>query len=187
MKRMNSLLEKPFSASEFGATERGSADMGANELSAALWRERELLDLLVFKLEEEQLLLAAGKARWLQFATREVEQVMDRLRTASLARTVEVSNLASEWGTDENATLRELVEHAPEGAWGELFAAHLTAMSELTTQIAELRDLNEKYLRNAIRSSQETLAGPRDDAGLYNASGTAGGTATGARLFDQSV
>jgi len=187
MKRMNGLLENPSAASGFEAMERGDSDMGANELSAALWRERELLDLLVFKLEEEQLLLAAGKARWLQFATREVEQVMERLRTASLARTVEVSNLAKEWGTDENATLRELVEHAPEGAWGELFEAHLTAMSELTAQITELRDLNEKYLRNAIRSSQETLASPRDGTGLYNASGTSGGPATGARLFDESV
>jgi hypothetical protein len=182
MKRMNSVLEKPFATQE-----RDGIDVGANELSAALWRERELLDLLVFKLEEEQLLLAAGKTRWLQFATREVEQVMDRLRAASLARTVEVSSVAKEWGTDENATLRELVEHAPEGAWAELFAAHLTAMSELTSQIADLRDLNEKYLRSAIRSSQETLAGPRDDTGLYNASGTSGSAATGARLFDQSV
>jgi len=187
MKRMNSLLENPSAASEFEAMERGETDMGANELSAALWRERELLDLLVFKLEEEQLLLAAGKARWLQFATREVEQVMERLRTASLARTVAVSSVAKEWGTDENATLRELVEHAPEGAWGELFGARLTAMSELTAQITELRDLNEKYLRNAIRSSQETMAGPREETGLYNASGTAGGPATGSRLFDESV
>ena len=182
MKRVNSLLEKPFET-----TERSSDEMGANELSAALWRERELLDLLVFKLEEEQLLLAAGKARWLQFATREVEQVMDRLRTAGLARSVEVSAVAKEWGTDDDASLRELVEHAPEGAWAELFTAHLNAMSELTSQIAELRDLNEKYLRSAIRSSQETLAGPRDDAGLYNASGSSGSTTTGARLFDQSL
>jgi hypothetical protein len=181
MKRVNSLLEKPFATSE-----RSSGDVGANELSAALWRERELLDLLVFKLEEEQLLLAAGKARWLQFATREVEQVMDRLRTASLARTMEVSVVAKEWGTDDDASLRELVEHAPEGAWAELFTAHLNAMSELTAQIAELRDLNVKYLRNAIRSSQETLAGPRDHAGVYNASGSSGSTVTGARLFDQS-
>lgn len=182
MTRMNSLLEKPFATPE-----GGGPHMSANELSAALWRERELLDLMVFKLEEEQLLLAAGKTRWLQFATREVEQVMDRLRTASLARTVEVSAVAKEWGTDENATLRELVEHAPEGAWAELFTAHLTAMSELTSQIAELRDLNEKYLRSAIRSSQETLAGSQDGAGLYNASGASGSAATGARLFDQSV
>src|SRR3546814_21162114 len=60
-------------------------------------------------------------------------------------------------------------------------------MSELTAQITELRDLNKKYLRSAIRSSQATLAGPRDNAGLYNATGTSGGTATGARLFDQRV
>lgn len=179
---MNSVLERPFATSE-----KGAADMSANELSAALWRERELLDLLVFKLEEEQLLLAAGKARWLQYATREVEQVMDRLRTASLARTVEVSGVAAEWGVDENATLRQLVEHAPEGPWAELFAAHLTAMSELTAQITELRDLNEKYLRTAIRSSQETLAEPRTDAGVYNSSGTSGASSADARLFDQSV
>ena len=38
--------------------------MGAHELSAMLWHERELLELLVFKLEEEQLLLTAvGQVR----------------------------------------------------------------------------------------------------------------------------
>ena len=105
--------------------------MGAHELSALLWRERELLELLVFKLEEEQLLLmTAGKARWLQFATREVEQVMERVREAGLARTVEVSKLAAEWGADENATLRELSDHAPADTWAEIFGAHLGAMSE---------------------------------------------------------
>jgi transposase len=182
MKRMNSLLEERSVSSE-----KGEADMSANELSAALWRERELLDLLVFKLEEEQLLLAAGKARWLQFATREVEQVMDKLRTASLARTLEVGSVAREWGADENATLRELVAHAPEGPWAELFSAHLAALTELTTQIAELRDLNEQYLRTAIRSSQETLAGPNFGAGIYNSRGTSGTGSTGSHLFDQSV
>ena len=45
--------------------------MSANDLSNLLWRERELLELLVFKLEEEQLLLTAGKSRWLPQATRE--------------------------------------------------------------------------------------------------------------------
>ena len=34
--------------------------MAIHELSALLWRERELLDVLTFKLEEEQLLLTAG-------------------------------------------------------------------------------------------------------------------------------
>lgn len=161
--------------------------MGANELSASLWRERELLDLLVFKLEEEQLLLAAGKSRWLQYATREVEQVMDRLRTAGLSRSVEVSAVAREWGADENSTLREMVEHAPEGPWAELFSAHLQAMAELTSQIRELRDLNELLLRSAIRSSQETLSQSGADVATYNANGASGGPATGAQIFDTSM
>ena len=37
--------------------------MAIHELSALLWRERELLDVLTFKLEEEQLLLTSGKSR----------------------------------------------------------------------------------------------------------------------------
>jgi len=37
--------------------------MGADNLSSLLWHERNLLDLLTFKLETEQLLLTAGKSK----------------------------------------------------------------------------------------------------------------------------
>lgn len=149
--------------------------MAAHELSALLWRERELLELLQFKLEEEQLLLTAGKTRWLQHATREVEQVMTRLRTASLARTVEVSEVARKWGrigTDE-PTLRELIPLAPEGPWGEILSAHLAAMTSLTGVIKSLRDANEQFLRAASRATQETLAGIVPESGTYDAAGVA--------------
>ena len=161
--------------------------MGANELSALLWRERELLELLIFKLEEEQLLLRNGKSRWLQHATREVEQVMNLVREAGLGRSVEVSAAAKDWGTNEEATLSELVAHAPAGAWAEIFAAHLKAMIDLTTQIKELRDANEQFLRAAARSAQETLAELHDDANTYGANGATDSPTTGARLFDQNL
>lgn len=163
--------------------------MGANELSALLWRERELLDLLVFKLEEEQLLLQGGKARWLQHATREVEQVLALVREAGLGRAVEVAALGLVWGTDEDATLRELVAKAPSGPWADIFAAHLKAMNELTVQIMELRDTNERFLRAAARSTQETLANlsAESDTSTYDASGTAGSAATGSRLIDRTL
>ena len=166
---------------------RGEWRIGAQKLSALLWEERELLDLLVFKLEEEQLLLTSGKSRWLQHATREVEQVLDRLRAAGLARTVAVSALARDWGTPEEPTLRELVAAAPAGPWTEIFHAHLQAMTELTLKIRELRDLNEQFLRTAARSAQETLAGMDHASGTYSASGTSTATSFGARLVDQSL
>src|SRR5690606_38386094 len=133
-------------------------NMGAQEVSTVLWRERELLELLVFKLEEEQLLLTAGKSKWLQHATREVEQVMDRLRRSGLERAVEVAALAQEWGIREHASLRELAEAPSAGPWREVFEAHLKAMTQLTEEIGALRDANTTFLRAAMRSTQETLA-----------------------------
>lgn len=162
------------------------ASVGANEVSATLWRERELLELLLFKLEEEQLLLTTGKTRWLQHATREVEQVLERLRGLGLTRTVEVSDLAEEWGAGADATLRDLISNAPAGPWSEIFANHLAAMSELTAQIGQLRDINEQFLRSALRSTQETLAGVGGDSGTYGATGQTL-DAGAARLIDEKL
>ncbi|MCC9206009.1 flagellar protein FlgN [Arthrobacter sp. zg-Y769] len=161
--------------------------MGTQKLSALLWEERELLELLVFKLEEEQLLLTSGKTKWLTHATREVEQVLERLRGADLGRAVAVAGLAVEWGTSEDATLRELVAAAPPGPWTEIFNAHLQAMTELTVKIRELRDINEQFLRTAARSAQETLAGLSPDANTYTASGASANPMSAARLVDQSI
>lgn len=161
--------------------------MAASELSAQLWKERELLELLLFKLEEEQLLLISGKSRWISHATREVEQVMERMRAVGLARTVEVAVVAEEWGIGPDATLRELAAAAPSGIWSDIFTSHLTAMTELTGQIAEVRDTNERLLREAARSTQESLSGltgSGPDAGVYGAAGENRPGDTGARLFD---
>jgi len=161
--------------------------MGTHELSASLWRERELLELLVFKLTEEQLLLTSGKARWLQYATQEVEQVMNKLRTAGLARSIEVSSLAEDWGVDENSTLRELTIHSTDDTWRDILTAHLVAMTELTREIQELRDLNVQYLRVAIRSTQEALAQDGSASGTYDAKGVTENSLATARMFDLNL
>jgi len=160
--------------------------MGANELSALLWRERELLELLLFKLEEEQLLLTAGRSRWIQHATREVEQVMERLRAAGLARAVEVSSVGTQWGTPEDSSLRDLVANAPAGPWSDIFTSHLRAMTEITADIRRVRDSNEQFLRQAVRSTQETVASARPDTGTYDSNG-AGLVSAEARMFDASL
>lgn len=161
--------------------------MGVNELSAVLWRERELLEMLLFKLEEEQLLLTAGKSRWVGHASREIEQVMNRLRDAALGRSVEVTELAAEWGSPEDATLREIIAVAPAGPWHDIFEAHLVAMTELTNQIREVRDVNEQFLRTAVRGVQETLAGAEAVASTYDASGATEHAHMSSMLFDEKL
>lgn len=160
--------------------------MGATDLSAALWRERELLELLVFKLEEEQLLLAAGRTRWVGHASREVDDVLERLSLAGLERGVESAAVAAEWGLPAEAPLRQVVAASPEGPWAEILSAHLAAMIELTTRIRSLRDENERYLRAVARATQETLAGPIGTPTLYDDRGAVPAGA-GARLFDTAL
>jgi urease accessory protein UreF len=160
--------------------------MAIHELSALLWRERELLDLLTFKLEEEQLLLTAGKSRWLPHGTREVEQVLDRLSKAGLARAVEVAAVAQQWGLSPDSSLGELAAAAPENAWTEVLASHLTAMQRQTAAIQELRDSNEQFLRAAVRSTQETAADLKPAAGTYDSHGQTRETSA-SRLFDQKL
>ena len=84
--------------------------MGLNEVSNVLWRERQLLDILVFKLEEEQLVLAAGRTRWLAHATREVESVLEEIKRLELERAVIVDAVAAEFGLEQPVALSTLVE-----------------------------------------------------------------------------
>jgi hypothetical protein len=160
--------------------------MGPEELTTLLWRERELLDLLVFKLEEEHLVLTSGKTRWLDHATREVEHVMERIRATSLERTAVASAVAASWGLAENAGLLELAEAAPAGPWQEILGEHHQALTTQVEQIRGLRDTNLQFLRAGLRSAQDTAAGLVPEAGTYDHRGHTSQDA-GSRFLDKSV
>src|SRR5215472_7887183 len=84
--------------------------MALSDVSNILWRERQLLELLVFKLEEEQLVLAAGRSRWLAYATREVENVLAEIKRVELERAVQVAAAGRDLGLSSAPTLRELAQ-----------------------------------------------------------------------------
>ena len=146
--------------------------MGAHELSAALWRQRELLEILRYKLEVEQMLLTAGKNRWINFATREVERVSERLQSEVMACDVLMTALGDEWALTDRPTLRQLAAAAPVGPWTEILTGHLEAITAQTESIRKLRDTNEQFLRSLIRSTQESAAASDPTALAYDATGT---------------
>lgn len=160
--------------------------MGPEELTTLLWRERELLDLLVFKLEEEHLILQSGKTRWLDHATREVEHVMGRLRAASLERTAVASAVALSWDLAENASLQDLAAAAAGGPWEEILSSHFAALITQVDHIRSLRDTNLTFLRAGLRSAQETVAGLVPETGTYNHLGHTNQDPR-SRFLDQSV
>jgi hypothetical protein len=127
------------------------------EVSNILWRERQLLELLVFKLEEEQLVLASGRTRWLTHATREVEAVLAEIKRLELDRSVHVEALAQLLGTDSNPTLRTLVE-VTETPWSGIFDEHRIALLELAQEIDGVARSNRDMLSRGQQAAREALA-----------------------------
>lgn len=157
------------------------------EVSSTLWRERELLELLQFKLEEEQLVLAAQRSRWLPHATREVEMVLEEIKRAELARAVEVERVAELLGLAAAPSLHELIETAP-APWGDILAEHRKALMAATEEIQSLADANRDLLQSAHRAAREALAAlsePETNR-TYTASGRAS-RPSGPRLVDGAM
>lgn len=131
--------------------------MGLREVSAILWRERHLLELLLFKLDEEQLVLAAGRTRWLPRATREVEMVLEEIRQTELDRAVEVSRLSLELGLPADASLRQLADSASE-PWQGILVEHRQAFLSLTDEVTSLVQANRELLARGQKAVREVLA-----------------------------
>lgn len=155
-------------------------------LSDVLWKERHLLELLLFKLEEEQLVLTSGRTRWLGHATREVETVLEQIRDAELGRSVEADEVAAMLGLEPGASLLEISEHAP-APWDELLRAHRDAFVTLTAEIGQLADGNRELLAMSHRATQETLMAMQDNVQTYDVQGMASTSHDrSAQLLDRS-
>jgi len=161
--------------------------MSLTEVSSILWRERELLELLVFKLEEEQLLLAAGRARWLTFATREVEMVLAEIKRSELGRAVEVDAVAECLGLQPGISLRELAESVPP-PWDGILREHRKAFLALSDEISALARTNKELLGNGFRAARDTLLSlGEQDAPTYTPSGQSVPKNRGPLLLNQAI
>jgi len=160
--------------------------MGLNELSGVLWRERQLLELLLFKLEEEQLILTSGRTQWLGHATREVESVLDQIRTAELGRSLEADDAARQVGLPPGSGLRAMAQAAP-SPWNDLLADHHQAFVTLTDQINQLAQGNRELLSASHRATRETLLSLQESVDTYDPRGAATSSSTDPRLVDRAL
>jgi len=161
--------------------------MSLTEVSSILWRERELLELLHFKLEEEQLLLAAGRTRWLGHATREVEMVLGEMKRAELGRAVEVEAVAVSLGLAPGASLRELADAAPP-PWNDILREHRSAFLLATEEITALAQSNKELLSAGYHAARETLMSfSEPELKTYSPEGHGLQSMRGPRLLNQAI
>jgi len=160
--------------------------MGVADLSSVLWREREMLELLLFKLEEEQLILASGRSRWLAHATHEVEVILERIRQTEILRAAEVAAVGVDCGAGPDVSLAELVDLLDE-PWSELFGQHRAAFLELTAQVGDLAEANRGLLTAGERAIRETMLVVTGSTETYGRRGKTVAGVPRTRLIDEAM
>jgi hypothetical protein len=160
--------------------------MGLADLSSILWREREMLELLLFKLEEEQLILANGRTRWLAHATREVEMVLDQIRRTEVVRAAEVEILGAQLGLGSSASLAQLADAVP-APWPDLLREHRKAFLTLAAEVTALAEVNRDLLTAGQRAVRETMLAVVGSVETYGPRGETVAAAPRTRLFDEAI
>jgi hypothetical protein len=166
------------------AADEGAADWAG--ASTTLWREREALEQLLFKLFEQHLVLAAGSVRWLHLVDDEVHAAAEGVRAAELIRSAEFEVLGRGAGLPAGASLREFVDAAPE-PWPLVFDDHRTALHELALQVRATAADNMRLLQAGAKAIRETLASLTDQQSGYDGAGAATARVGGALLLDQQA
>jgi len=156
--------------------------MSLPDLAAVLWRQREMLEELSFRLECEQLLLAAGRTRWLARATSEVESLLDQLGVVEVQRAAMSDLACREVGLPPGATLEELAA-AAQPPWTGVLVEHRNALLTLTGELSVLAETNRHLMSAGIQAVESALArmglhsGPSSVG--YDARGRTGGPGSG--------
>jgi hypothetical protein len=162
--------------------------MALSDASNILWKERQLVELLVFKLEEEQLIFAAGRSRWLTRATREVESVIREIRRVELEWAVHVADAGRELGISGAPTLRELASLTPT-PWDGIFAAHRRALLGLVQEIDAITKSNrELSAQDGHQEARGTPAAMGDiDIDAYDTRSTLPDRSLVLRTVDEAI
>ena len=115
------------------------------ELAALLWRERDVLEDLLFRLVAQQLILSSGDTRWLPRADAEVRTASASLQEHEIARAAEVNVLLRHYALPADTSLRELAAFAPE-PWPLVLLEHREALRLLALEIDQATDENRRLL-----------------------------------------
>lgn len=87
---------------------------GFEALTATMWRERDLLDALLFALSAQLRLVEAGDTRWLGHATAQVSDRVDELRGVEVERAMIADELFAECGLHDSSSMLDLADAAGE-------------------------------------------------------------------------
>ncbi|MBZ5737801.1 flagellar protein FlgN [Nocardioides mangrovi] len=156
------------------------------KLTWVLWRERELLEALLYRLEVEELIMASGRTRWLANASRDVDEAVAALRELEVLRAVAANEAAELAGLGPDASLGDLIAVADE-PWTGILVEHRDQFLRLTDEIARVAQTNRALIVAGLRATQDTLLGLDRSGTTYTAGGAVDTGAARSAVLDRSL
>lgn len=133
------------------------AEEQLGQLSQTLWHQRRLVELLLYRLETQQLVLAANRTRWVDQASRDVEDAITALRNEELLRATQVAAVAPSLGVAADASLSELAAAAGE-PWRQILRDHQTSFLTLIASIESVSRDNRELLAQGLEDTRNFMA-----------------------------
>ncbi len=164
------------------------ADDRLSQLSQTLWRQRAQVELLLYRLEVQQMILAAGRSRWVDQSARDVEDAIDDLRTEGILRAAHVAAVAPVLGVASDATLSVLADAAGE-PWAQILRDHQATFLSLIGTIESVSRDNRELLARGLRDTHDFVSRVTDAPALDGYAHDGNGTRALARptLVDWDV
>jgi hypothetical protein len=157
------------------------------DLSACLWEERAAVEQLVFRLEQENLVLASGRHRLLMQSTAEVAAASATVDQTESRRQEITRALGAQLGLAEPVTIDAIADAVPVES-AEALRAHRAAMRDLVRSVTVLTDANRELIARGLAAATDALAlvgaAPPE---AYDASGMPPAATTASLMLDARV
>jgi hypothetical protein len=138
-------------------------------LVGVLNRELVLLERLIFKLAEAEMLSRADESRFLSHIFDEVDGVGEDLGALEVARAMLVGDITAALGiTEDNLTLSQLISHAPDLAI-EPLEGLLGRLAEAMGEVAALRESGSRAVIERLDKLHKAIE--RVEPGVFHKDG----------------
>jgi hypothetical protein len=141
------------------------ADERLSQLSQTLWRQRARVEMLLYRLEVQQMVLASGRSRWIDQSARDVEDAIDDLRAEEILRAAHVAAVAPTLGVDADASLSMLADATGE-PWNQILRDHQATFLSLIGTIESVSRDNRDLLSRGLRDTHDFVARVTEAPGL---------------------
>jgi hypothetical protein len=167
---------------------RGASELSASlsSLCSLLWQERVGLELILFKLVEEQLIAGAGQLRFLNLADDELREAGGVLRENEVLRAAETQMVARLMNLPPSSSLAEIAATAEE-PWPALLLEHRDALRGLLGEIESMAQANRQVLLAGAEAARLALEQVGSSLSTYDAHGSRVRSNGGPALLDRQV